>query len=142
MKPLHSIIVSPEAKEVLKGHDIKTDPKYSKYLDEITEDLKKYGHLMDKSREQFQRQTMAIKWFSPVRGFGIVAKKNIKKGEFLGVYTGIIRKDIKNKDYTWTYYTRQVTINGKPEKIRLGTDGLHQVLETNIGRLLEICKPL
>ena len=139
VKPLHHVVISPEAKEVLKGHDLKTDPKYAEYYDEIKEDLAKYGHLMDKSSEKFQRDTMVVKWFSPIRGFGILAKKDIKKHTFLGVYTGVIRKDIKNKDYTWTYYTRHVIKNGTKVRAKLGTDGLEQVYLL-IGWVFEVCQ--
>ena len=124
---MHFVKLSPEVKEILENHDIKTDERYLEKPERFDRLAEKYGPLLEKSSEQLHRQTMAVKWFSPVRGFGVIAKRDIKKGEFLGVYGSIIYKNVKNKDYTWTYYTRYVVINGKKERTRFGADGRKQV---------------
>jgi hypothetical protein len=50
-----------------------------------------------------------IKWIGREKGFGLFAKKDLKKGKFIGVYTGLLRKhnrflDRKNS-YCFEYQT-------------------------------------
>lgn len=48
---------------------------------------------------------MSIRWISPEVGYGVFAEQDIEKGQFVGIYGGIIR--LRNlavdKDYAWSY---------------------------------------
>lgn len=96
---------------------------------------------------------MILKWISDVVGYGVFAAQNIKKGDFVGEYSGILREVQKapdNLDYAW-YYSfdgldgKKLVVDGKkqgnelrfinhandPNTIRidvLGKDGIFHVV--------------
>jgi hypothetical protein len=120
VEPLHSVVLTPKAAEILKGHDARNDEYYQDYQDIVDELSLKYKSFLDSpSLEERDRELMAIKWVSPQAGFGVFAKRDIKKGELVGIYCGEIVLNARDKDYLWSY--RSKYLNGK--RTRLGIDG-------------------
>jgi hypothetical protein len=68
------------------------------------------------------RETLEIRWVSPGRGFGLFARRygscidgyrNIKEGEIIGMYTGIVNfYAYENTDYMWNYLTYLIDHDG------------------------------
>lgn len=99
----------------------KLKPQQSEYYlaDEVR--LGEYARRYGKAVAQKQYAPMYLKWISDVVGYGIYATKDIKTGDFIGEYTGVLRpvKDgSDNLDYAW-YYTidgfdnQKLVIDGK-----------------------------
>ena len=66
---------------------------------------------------------MYLRWVSNIVGYGVFAAKNIKKGDFIGEYFGVLREiksDSDNLDYAW-YYSLDA-VDGK----KLIVDGKNQ----------------
>lgn len=96
---------------------------------------------------------MVLRWISDVVGYGVFAGKNIKKGDFIGEYSGVLREVKRagdNLDYAWYYSLdgiggKKLVVDGKkqgnelrfinhannPNTIRidvLGKDGIFHVV--------------
>ena len=118
--PLHQIVFTPKVLELIDDHNATTDEYYADYADDIEMYQKKFHDLLDaESLEERDREYMTVKWVSVFEGFGVFAKKDIKEGDLIGRYTGEVKLDNPNTDYTWTYMTTE--ING--EYVDLGVDG-------------------
>lgn len=96
---------------------------------------------------------MVLRWISDVVGYGVFAGQDIKKGDFIGEYSGVLRevqKSSDNLDYAWYYSLdgvdgKKLVVDGKkqgnelrfinhaknPNTIRidvLGKDGIFHVV--------------
>lgn len=69
-----------------------------KNIDNLT---KKYKNFIAKKRVA----PVYLTWISDKVGYGVYASKNIKTGDFIAEYTGVLRplKDHDNLDYAWHY---------------------------------------
>jgi hypothetical protein len=98
--PLHQVLVLDEVKELLEGHDVTQDEYYKNWEKTVNRLAYKYrNELAMDSLEELDREKMAVKWISLKTGFGVVAKRPIKKGEVVGRYTGTIGFEGDNTDY-------------------------------------------
>ena len=87
------------------------DPKKHEYYIEnpnvYDENSKRYSHNVQRHYLSPKLAPMYLKWISNIVGYGVFAAKNIKKGDFIGEYFGVLRemkRDCDNLDYAW-YYT-------------------------------------
>lgn len=111
----HNII---EAKELLtwdltKDKEYLTNPALNNSLE------KKYG----KQLEDGHTAPMYIKWVNKVVEYGVFAEKDIKKGDMICEYTGILCVDTPEIDnaYLWDYPTIMMEeIAGKKRRKRKG----------------------
>jgi hypothetical protein len=119
VKPLHVQVLTEQAKELLGDHDPKTDQYFSDFKEEIMENYEDFTKYIDQgSHEQEDRERYEIKWASIQSGFGLFAKKDIKEGEIVGLYTGEVTADVDNTDYMWDYLTSKVG----DKEVSLGLD--------------------
>lgn len=100
VKPLHVQVLTDDAKELLKGHDPKTDEYFLDFKDDIMANYEDFTKWIDEgSHEQRDRDLYEIKWASIQSGFGLFAKKDIKAGEIVGLYGGVVTTDVENTEY-------------------------------------------
>lgn len=67
--------------------------------------LDSYAHYMDDIHAK-RRAPSCVKWVSDKVGFGVFATQDIKAGQFIQEYTGVLRLPNNNNDdlmYAWTY---------------------------------------
>jgi hypothetical protein len=94
---------------LLGDHDPKTDSYYIDYSEEILDGYEEYTKYIDQgSHEKEDMERYEVKWASIPSGFGLFAKKDIKEGEIIGLYTGEVTADVENTDYMWDYLTTKV----------------------------------
>jgi hypothetical protein len=109
VKPLHVQVLTNEAKELLGDHDPKTDKYFLDYSEEILDGYDEFASYLDAgSHEMEDRERYEIKWASIPSGFGLFAKKDIKAGEIVGLYSGEVTTQVDNTDYMWDYLTTKV----------------------------------
>ncbi len=89
--------------EELVDWDLKQDKEY-KVNPKLNDNLeKKYGPLLDASHTA----PVYIKWVNKMVEYGVFAEKNIKKGDLICEYTGILCRETPEIDnaYLWDYPT-------------------------------------
>lgn len=99
----------------------KLNAQRSEYYIDDEVNLKEYTRKYAPAVASKKSAPMYLKWVSDVVGYGIYATQDIKSGDFIGEYTGVLRqvKDDKDDlDYAW-YYTldshdgKKLVIDGK-----------------------------
>jgi hypothetical protein len=109
VKPLHVQELTSEAKEMLGDHDPMTDDYYLDYKDDIMQRYEEFTKYIDAgSHEHEDRERYEVKWASIQSGFGLFAKKDLRVGEIVGLYGGIVTSEVDNTDYMWDYLTYKV----------------------------------
>ncbi len=69
----------------------------------ISQERKWLGVYYHKELREKRSSFVAIKSVNEIIGYGVFALKNLKKGDFIGEYTGILRKRKKRKDQKNSY---------------------------------------
>jgi hypothetical protein len=107
VEPIHQNEVEDEVKTILNDHNItENDDYYKDWVKKRRILLYKYRKLLAlDSLEDYDREKMVIKWISVEKGFGVIAKRLIKKTELIGRYTGVVGFDNKNTDYVIDSYS-------------------------------------
>ncbi len=93
--------IEPGARLLLPADPL-SDTKYKSstaYYDEL---IKKYGAFLD----QGYVAPLSIKWCGPEMGYGVFADRDLKQGEMIGEYTGVLKKEesvVGRNAYLFTY---------------------------------------
>ncbi|KAI8905819.1 hypothetical protein EDD86DRAFT_210884 [Gorgonomyces haynaldii] len=104
VQPLHYVMWDPDLSRVLDQHDAKKASMYTEDVEGNEENTALYcPYIRAGSQEKYERERYYIKWSSMERGYGLFAKKDLKEGEVVGLYTGIGTRSTFNTDYMWTY---------------------------------------
>jgi hypothetical protein len=111
-------IDTPEVKEMLDKHDVKTDFRY-KVADVGLYEA--WGNVIAKGpRENDKRIYVAN---AGGKGWGVYSDVHINKGDLVDVYTGLRTTDGSNTKYQWNYQSKPLDpVSG--EKTYIGTDSL------------------
>jgi len=98
--------IVPEIKKILDRSNVDNDPEYRENKAYYDAFAKKYSTRIS----QGYTAPLIIKWVNDTCGFGVFAKKNIKKDAMVGEYTGILRNySIKpDSKYAFAYPTIQI----------------------------------
>lgn len=86
----------------------KIDARHSKFYLEHEAKIDAANRLYRQKVERHDVDNVYIKWMSEQVGYGVFASKDIKRGNFVGEYTGVIRsvesvRDVRASAYSWSY---------------------------------------
>jgi hypothetical protein len=98
--PLHMVVFPKEVEAYLDTMDIKNDQYYKENQRYVEQSAKKYGDFIASApHERRDREIAYVKWSSPIVGYGLFAKRDIQRGEVIGLYSGQVELDLQNTDY-------------------------------------------
>lgn len=110
-------VETPEVKELLDNHDVKTDKRYNVENEALYE---AWGNLI--SRGSLKNDKRIYVANAGEKGWGVYAVVHIKKGDLIDVYTGLRTTDMSVTKYQWNYLSRP---SGKDDgPVRIGLDAL------------------
>ncbi len=98
----------------LQNKNLLSSHKKSEYYTLHKEIVDKYTKKYAESIKHQKNAPVYLKWISDVVGYGVFAEQDIKSGDFIGEYSGMLRlvkESGDNVDYAW-YYTLD-TLDGK-----------------------------
>lgn len=102
-------LITADAQKLLQKAPLAADKEYQENKEHYDNLAKKYKKLIAAG----YTAPLVIKWVNSSCGFGVFARKNIKKDSLIGEYTGIVRSHTVNPDSKYAFAYPTMVIEGK-----------------------------
>ena len=123
--PLWEVEETEEASLFLHQNNVWEEQYYRDNFDDIAPLAAKAAHFFESLKHE-DNNKIYVKWESKETGFGLYAREPFKKGDIVGLYTGVLYADWSHlnqdidTDYTWDYPSET---GNYPHGISFGVDG-------------------
>lgn len=95
---LNDIVIEYEPCKSVNFKEMQGYLSHQEYYDRLSELYS--GHIANKTLAP-----MSIRWINSQVGYGVFAESNIRKGDFIGIYGGVVVEEspTRSNDYAWNF---------------------------------------
>jgi len=134
VKPLDFPVMDAQISDLLENHDIPFLLRNSTELDqgavdEIFRQTERYQPYLEGVRNNVLEGTYVddgrvyIRWVNDVVRWGMFAGQDFKRGDVLGIYTGILTRQSQDLEYAWEFNYLVEVKDTNNETVRICVDG-------------------